>query len=381
MPTEIRPFHAMTIGKAAHRLEEAGRRVFHMEFGQPTARPPGAVLRAAEAMLDDGVKGYWESAALKDEIAASYASLYGVGIDPSRIILTCGASPALALALMAGFAPGDRIAMARPGYVAHRNCVIGLHMRPVELPCDATTGFRLTASMVDAVDPAPAGLIVASPANPTGSVIPRAQLEAIVEVCMRKGIRIISDEIYNLISYEGAAASLCELTDTAAVVNSFSKFYAMPGWRLGWAVMPEELAPRAHAYMSNFFLTPPSLSQAAGLAALRATEELHRHVEVYRRNRARLLAALPELGLREIAPPDGAFYIYTRVDHLTDDSRSLCLGLLEDTGVATASGIDFDPEEGHRFMRFSFAVSEAELAEALERITPWFAARRAQTGG
>ena len=374
MTTDIRPFHAMTIGAAAFALEEAGEPIIHMEFGQPSARPPEAVTTAAHDMLDKGVKGYWENQRLKEGIAASYQELYGVHIDPSRVILTCGASPTLALALMTACKPGARIAMARPGYVAHRNVVTGLHMQPVELECGAATRFQLTAAMIEALDPVPDGIILGSPANPTGSIIPREEMARIEAVCRERKIRIFSDEIYVRLSYGETAASLCEFTDDAFLLNSFSKFYLMPGWRLGWLVAPEDQRERAHAYMSNFYLTPPSLSQAAGLAALSCTEELESYIEIYRRNRERLLAALPALGITEMAPPDGAFYLYGRVDQLTDDSRELCLQLLQETGVATASGVDFDPENGHRFMRFSFAVSEAEITEALERITPWFKA-------
>ena len=365
----------MTIGAAAFAMEEAGEKVIHMEYGQPSARPPEPVMGAAKAMLETHVKGYWESQRLKEAIAGSYDALYGVTVDPAAVILTCGASPALSLALMAGFKPGARIAMARPGYVAHRNVVIGLHMEPVELPCDASTRYQLTADMLAGLDPAPDGVIVASPANPTGSIIPSGEMEKIAAVCQERGIRIISDEIYIRLSYGEPAASMTQFTDDAFVVNSFSKFYLMPGWRLGWVVVPEAYRDRARAYMSNFFLTPPSLSQEAGLAAFSCTEELEAHLDVYARNRERLLAALPTLGISEMAPPDGAFYLYGRVDQLTEDSRELCLELLKDTGVATASGVDFDPVEGHRFMRFSFAVTEREVEDALERITPWFRAR------
>ena len=375
MTQEIQPFHAMAVGAEAFRREAAGESIIHMEYGQPTVQPPALVTAAASEMLSEGVKGYWESEPLKQAIAQTYNDLYGVSIGTHRIVLTCGASPALALALMAAFKPGDEIAMARPGYVAHRNCVIGLHMVPVEVPCDASTGFQLTAHMIDALDPAPKGLILASPANPTGSVIAEAEMKAIADVCRRKNIRIVSDEIYARISYVGEVASAVSHSPEACLINSFSKFYAMPGWRLGWALLPEDLAARGHAYMSNFFLTPPSLSQAAGLAAMQCTDELQQHVGHYAENRQRFLSALPGLGLSEIAPPDGAFYIYARVDHLTDDSRDLCMQLLADTGVATASGVDFDPVQGHRFMRFSFAVTPDVLDEALSRVEPWFKRR------
>ncbi|MEM9234819.1 MAG: aminotransferase class I/II-fold pyridoxal phosphate-dependent enzyme, partial [Pseudomonadota bacterium] len=261
---EIQPFHAMTVGRAAIQMEEAGASVIHMEYGQPSAQPPAAVKAAARQMLEDGVKGYWESERLKQLIAEDYRELHGSRVDPANIVLTNGASPALSLVLMVAFEPGARIAMARPGYVAHRNVVIGLHMEPVELPCDASTGFQLTAQMLETLTPAPDGVILASPANPTGSIIPRDEMEKIAEVCRSRNIRIISDEIYIRLAYGDPAASMTEFTEDALIVNSFSKFQVMPGWRLGWAVLPEEYREKALAYMSNFFLTPPSLSQAAG---------------------------------------------------------------------------------------------------------------------
>lgn len=376
MPPDIQPFHAMSIGRQAFSMEEAGHDILHMEYGQPSAQPPAAVRAAAAEMLAGGVKGYWESDGLKAGIAAMYRDVHGMDVPTDQIVLTCGASPALALALMAGFAPGARIAMSRPGYVAHRNCVTGLHMEAVELPCGPETRFQLTADMLAALDPAPHGVILASPANPTGSIIPAAELSRIIDLCTDRGIQIISDEIYNWLTYGERAPSVGEFTDHGFLVNSFSKFFAMPGWRLGWLVAPEAHARRAHAYMSNFFLTPPSLSQAAGLAALEEIDALGAHLSVYRQNRENLLTALPGMGLSDIAPPDGAFYIYAKTDQFAADSRTLCAELLAETGVATASGVDFDPVAGQEFMRFSFALSVAQVEEAIARITPWFAARR-----
>ncbi len=226
-------------------------------------------------------------------------------------------------------------------------------------------------------DPAPDGLILASPANPTGTIVEPAELAAIAEVCRRRGIRVVSDEIYHGLSFAGPVASMLERLPDALVVNSFSKYWSMAGWRLGWLVVPPALIGTARARMGNFFLTPPSLAQHAGLAAMDAHGELEGHVRSYARNRERLLDALPALGLHRIAPPDGAFYLYADIGHLTDDSLSFCEALLRDTGVATAPGIDFDPVDGHRFMRFSFAVSTPLVEEAIARLAPWCAARAA----
>ena len=377
MPAQIDPFQAISVSRLAHQLKAQGRSIIHMEFGQPSTGAPAPAIAAAHRVLDTDGMGYWESPALKARIARHYAETYGVTVEPERIILTCGASPALLLALISSFDPGDRIAVARPGYVAYRNTLKALHMVPVEIECGPESRFQLTAAHLEALDPAPAGVIVASPANPTGTIIPRDELAAIAGVCARRGIRIVSDEIYHGLSYVEPAHSLLEFAPDALVVNSFSKYFSMVAWRLGWLLAPKDHVHRARAYVGNLYLTAPSLSQHAALAAMDAKAELDGHVEVYRRNRALLLEALPRLGLADIAPPDGAFYIYANIGHLTDDSLAFCKQLLTDTGVATAPGVDFDPIHGRHFIRLSFAVSTPEIEEALKRLTPWFTARMA----
>jgi aspartate/methionine/tyrosine aminotransferase len=374
---EIEPFHAIAISRLAHQMKAQGRSIIHMEFGQPSTGAPAAAIATAHHVLDTDGMGYWESPLLKAAIARRYADLDGVEVDPERVILTCGASPALVLALASNFQPGDRVALARPGYVAYRNTLKALNLVPVEIGCGAESRFQLTAAHLAALDPAPAGVIIASPANPTGTIIPAAELEAIAGVCHERGIRVVSDEIYHGLSYGEPARSMLAFEPEALIVNSFSKYFSMAAWRLGWVVVPTEQVQRARAFMGNLFLTPPSLSQHAGLVAMDCLDELEGHVAVYRANRALLLDALPALGLASIAPPDGAFYIYADIGHLTDDSLAFCEALLRDTGVATAPGVDFDPVDGRRFIRFSFAVSTLEVEEALRRIIPWFAARAA----
>lgn len=375
MTAEIDPFHAIGIGELAYALQARGRSVIHMEYGQPSTGAPPAAIEVAHRVLDADPMGYWENPALKARIAGLYAERHGVAIAPERIILTCGASPALVLALSSLFAPGARVALARPGYVAYRNTLKALHMTPVELDCGAAERFQLTAAALAALDPAPEGVIIASPANPTGTVIEPDELARIAEVCAERGIRLVSDEIYHGISYVGPVRSALEVAPEAIVVNSFSKYYSMAGWRLGWLVVPPALVEPARARMGNLFLTPPSLAQHAGLAAMDCTDTLEGHVAAYARNRALMLAGMARLGLSRIAPPDGAFYIYADVGHLTDDSLAFCRRMLEETGVATAPGIDFDPVQGNRFIRFSFAVSTALVEEALDRLEPWFAAQ------
>jgi aspartate/methionine/tyrosine aminotransferase len=378
MGQDIAPFEAIRISRRAHALKAEGRRILHMEFGQPSTGAPAAAIAAAHTILDTEAMGYWESAPLKTRISRHYLETYGTLVAPERIALTCGASPALVLALTSAFNPGDRIALARPGYVAYRNTILALNMVPVEIPCGADTRYQLSAAALAALPQAPQGIILASPANPTGTIIPGPELAAIAEACRARSTTIISDEIYHGLSYGPAIHSMLEFEPGAFIVNSFSKYFSMAGWRLGWLVSPEGAAARTSAYIGNLFLTAPSLAQHAGLAALDAREELDGHVAVYRRNREHLLAALPALGLERIAPPDGAFYVYTDISRFTDDSLSFYLKMLEETGVATAPGIDFDPIDGHRFMRFSFALSSAEIEEAIARLAPWFAAQPAR---
>jgi len=375
MTALIEPFRAMQISLRAHELAAQGRRIIHMEFGQPSTSAPAAAIAAAHRVLDSDALGYWESRPLKERIARHYAETQGVTIQPEQVILTSGASPALVLALSSALAPGARVAMARPGYVAYRNTVRTLHMEAVELPCGAEEGYQISAAALAALEPAPDAVIVASPANPTGTIIPAAELAAIAQVCRARGIRIISDEIYHGLSYTGPTETMLVHAPDALVVNSFSKYFSMPGWRLGWLVAPEDLVDAAYARMSNLFLTPHVLSQHAGLLAFDGKDELEGHIATYAKNRELMLAALPAMGLARIAPPDGAFYIWADIAHLTDDSIAFCTRLLEDTGVCTAPGADFDPVDGHRFMRFSFAVSTALVEEAIALMVPWFEAQ------
>jgi len=373
MTDDIEPFHALAISRLAHQLKAEGRKIIHMEFGQPSTGAPKAAIARAHQVLDTDGMGYWESIPLKTRLARHYAETYGVTVDPDQFVMTCGASPALVLALASSFKPGDRVALARPGYVAYRNTLKALNFTPVEIACGEAVRYQLTAEVLAALDPAPAGVIIASPANPTGTIIPAAELAAIAKVCRARNIKIISDEIYHGLSYGQRTHSMLEFEPSALVVNSFSKYFSMVGWRLGWLLVPREHLPRARAFVANMFLTSPSLSQHAGLAAMDAHEELQGHVATYTRNRTLLLDALPALGLSEIAPPDGAFYVYADIRHLTDDSMAFCKQLLNDTGVATAPGIDFDPVDGRHFIRMSFAVSTPELEEAITRMIPWFA--------
>jgi aspartate/methionine/tyrosine aminotransferase len=380
MIADVDPFRAIAISRLAHRLAAEGRDIIHMEFGQPSTGAPAAAIAAAHRVLDTEPMGYWENDRLKARIARHYAEAHGVAVDGEQIILTAGASPALVLGLSCLFAPGADVALARPGYVAYRNTLKALYLNPVELACGPDQRFQISAAALAALDPAPQGLILASPANPTGTIIPPGELAAIAAVCRERGIRILSDEIYHGLSYGAPAGSMLEHDRDALVINSFSKYFSMAGWRLGWLVVPPALIDAARARMGNLFLTPPVLAQHAGLVAFDCRDELEGHVRTYARNRDLLLEALPRMGLNRIAPPDGAFYIYADVGHLTGDSLALCESLLRDTGVATAPGVDFDPVVGHRFMRLSFAVSTPLIEEAIARMRPWFQALGATAG-
>ncbi|MCM8729782.1 aminotransferase class I/II-fold pyridoxal phosphate-dependent enzyme [Hephaestia sp. GCM10023244] len=376
MIADVQPFQAIAISRLAHDLAAQGRDIVHMEFGQPSTGAPAGAIAAAHHILDTDPMGYWENVRLLERIARHYAETHGVDVRPEQIILTCGASPAFVLALSCLFAPGARVAIARPGYVAYRNTLKALYLEPVELACGVAERFQITAAALAALDPAPDGVIIASPANPTGTIITPDELAAIVEVCRIRNIRIISDEIYHGLSFGAPAQSMVQHEPTALIVNSFSKYFSMAGWRLGWLVVPPDLIAAARARMGNLFLTPPVLAQHAGLVAFDCREELEGHVRTYARNRTLMLDALPAMGLTRMAPPDGAFYIYADIGHLTNDSLAFCERLLRDTGVATAPGVDFDPVDGHRFIRFSFAVSTPLVEEAIQRMTPWFQARQ-----
>lgn len=374
-PADVEPFHAMALSRAAHRIEASGRPVFHMEFGQPSTGAPPRAIAAAHARLDSEPGGYWESQALRERIAALYAERHGLTIAADRILLTCGASPALTLAIAGLFSPGDSIAFVRPGYVAYRNAIKALGRVPVEIAADASTRFQISAGHIEALPLAPAGLIVSSPANPTGTMLSATDMAALAAAAARRGTRIIADEIYHGLDYGARAHSMLEFDDNAIVINSFSKYWSMPGWRLGWIVAPPGTTEHLRAYIGSLYLTPPTLSQHAALVAMDETAVLEGYRDTYRRNRAMMLDALPAMGLRRIAPPDGAFYIWADVGDFTNDSMAFCHQLLADTGVAIAAGIDFDPVDGHRFVRFSFAVSEDRAAEAVQRLGNWLSGR------
>jgi aspartate/methionine/tyrosine aminotransferase len=372
----VAPFYAVEINRLANARERAGLPVIHMEVGQPSAGAPAAAIAAGHRALAECPQGYWESAALAERIDAHYRAAYGFGPGPARIVLTMGASAALVLAMSVLFSPGARVALPRPGYPAHRNALHALGLAPVEIECGAATRFQPTAAMVAALEPAPAGLILTSPSNPTGTMIAETELAAIAAVCASRGIRILSDETYHGICYGARAHTILEHAPDAVVVNTFSKYWCMTGWRLGWAVAPDALVDAMRRFAGNLFLVPPTLAQHVALAAMDEREELEAHVATYARNRELLAGALAGLGIRRIAPPDGAFYLYADIGDLTRDSLGFCKELLDATGVALNTGRDFDGVHGDRYVRVSFAVSTAETLRAIDCLDGWLRRRR-----
>ena len=373
---DVPPFHVMEVVSAAAARQRARGDVVSLAAGQPSSPAPKAVREAAAEALHRQSLGYTEQlglSELREAIAAHYDRAYGLAAERDDVVVTTGASGAFLLAFLAAFDPGDRVALARPGYPAYRNILAALGCEVVELPCDETTRFQPTVAMLEELDEPVQGLIVASPANPTGTVLGRDELAALATWCERSGVRLISDEIYHGISYEDPLHCAWEFSREAIVVNSFSKLWCMTGWRLGWMLVPRDLLRAVDSLTGNFTLCPPALSQYGALGAFSSESyaEVEAHVDVYRTNRELLLAGLAELGITRVAPADGAFYAYADIGHLAEDSMQFCRQLLDDTGVAVVPGIDFDPEQGHRFVRMSFAGSTADIAEALARIANW----------
>jgi len=371
---KVPPFIVMDVMRAAAEREAAGGEVLHMEVGQPGTAAPPAALEAVRLALNSDRVGYTLAQGiepLRRRIARHYQECYGVEVDPERVMVTTGSSGGFLLSFLSAFEAGDRVALAAPGYPAYRNILTALGVEPVLLPTEAEHRFQPTPALLDQVAGPLDGLIVASPSNPTGTMLDRAQLAALVDYCAARGLRLISDEIYHGITYERPAVTALALTQDAVVINSFSKYFSMTGWRLGWMVLPEDLLRPVECLAQNLFISPPTLSQLGGLAAFEAREVLEGYVANYARNRAFLLQALPAAGFDRLAPADGAFYLYADVGHLTNDSEAFCRRMLAETGVATTPGLDFDPDRGHRFVRFSFAGPEAVMQEAATRLQAW----------
>ena len=367
----LQPFYAMEINALARGLEAEGRTVCHLEVGEPDAPPAPKVREAVRAVLDDAQK-YTHFAgipALRDGLVGYYEAQHGVAVAPDSIVVTMGSSSGFILAFHAAFAPGAKIAVTRPGYPAYVNGLVGMGFGTVEIPISAANGWHLTPEAIEAAHAREKfdGLLVASPANPTGAAMSREQLAAIIAVCAKLGVRFISDEIYHGLDYRGRSVSALELTRDAIVINSFSKYYCMTGWRIGWMVVPDALLRRTQILQQNLFISAPTLSQVAASEALGERDYYEVQKAHYAENRLVLGQGLRALGL-DVADGDGAFYAYADVSRFTNDSLSFAKTMLQEAGVAATPGVDFDRANGSRFVRFSYAGSRQSVEQALERM-------------
>lgn len=372
----VSPFLAMDVLAAAGVKERRGESVIHMELGQPSAAAPRAAREAAKAAIELGRIGYTEAlgiSPLRERISKHYKEAYGISVPSERIVVTTGSSAGFVLAFLSLFNPGSRVAISAPGYPAYRNIMEALDIEPVGLALRKADGWVMTASAIKRAhaEKALQGVLAMSPANPSGSMINGAGLKAIAEVCRESGLWFVSDEIYHGLTYGAAAETALQYDQDAIVVNSFSKYYCMTGWRIGWIVIPQRLVRAAEMLAQNLYISPPYLSQVAALASFNATEELEIVREGYAANRAMLLEELPKIGISEMHPVDGAFYIYADVARFTNDSSAFCKSALQEAGVAMTPGLDFDPVEGHHYMRLSFAGSENDCREAVKRLATW----------
>ena len=374
--SDVDPFIVMDVMEAARAAEAAGRHIIHMEVGQPGTGAPQAAIRAVTDAMADGPLGYTVALglpALRARIAQLYGEWYNVDLNPERVIVTSGASGGFILAFNALFDSGDRVGIGAPGYPSYRQILKGLGFTPVDLP--TSDANRLQPVPADFAGLDLAGLLVASPGNPTGTMLDHGAMGALIDASHAAGASFISDEIYHGIEYEAKAVSALELSDDVYVINSFSKYFSMTGWRIGWMVVPEDHVRVVERIAQNMFICPSHASQVVALAAMDATDELEANMDVYRANRALMLEGLPRAGFDQIAPPDGAFYVYADVSDLTDDSRAFAAEILDKAGVAVTPGLDFDPVRGHQTLRFSYARSTKDIAEGLQRLTDFMAAR------
>lgn len=376
----VEPFHAMDILAEATRRRQAGRPVISMAVGQPGHPAPQAALQAARQALETGRIGYTDALGLVDlrkALAAEYTRRHAVELDWNRIAVTTGSSAAFNLAFLALFDAGDAVAIARPGYPAYRAILAALGLKVIEVPVGPETGYTLTPESLErAQQEAGArlkGVLLASPANPTGTVTTKAQLKAVYDYCQGQGISLISDEIYHGLTYGAEEATALEIGEEAVVINSFSKYYCMTGWRIGWMVLPESLVRPVECLGQSLYISAPELSQIAALGALEATDELEDYKAACRANRDFLQERLPAIGLPLISPMDGAFYAYVDASRYTNDSMDLAKTILSETDVAITPGRDFDPVDGHLALRLSYAGTMQDMVEAAQRLETWLA--------
>ncbi|WP_373028680.1 pyridoxal phosphate-dependent aminotransferase [Sulfitobacter sp.] len=374
--SQVDPFIVMDVMQAASAAEAAGRHIIHMEVGQPgTGAPSGATAALARAM-DQGALGYTVALglpALRARIAQMYGEWYNVDLDPNRVVITSGSSGGFILAFTALFDTGDKVGIGAPGYPSYRQILKALALDPVDLPTSPDNRYQPVPDDFAGMDLK--GLLVASPANPTGTMLDRPAMKALIDATQGQGASFISDEIYHGIEYEKKAVTALEITDDAYVINSFSKYFSMTGWRVGWMVVPEDHVRVVERIAQNMFICAPHASQVAALAAMDCEDELQANMDVYRANRTMMIDGLRDAGFSSFAPPDGAFYVYADVSGITDDSRRLARDILDKAGVAVTPGLDFDPIRGHQTLRFSYARGTADIAEGIARLKAYMAAR------
>ncbi|WP_304117992.1 pyridoxal phosphate-dependent aminotransferase [Mycolicibacterium bacteremicum] len=383
----IPPFYVMDVWLAAAERQRSHGDLVNLSAGQPSAQAPAPIRAAAAHALAEHNLGYTVALGipeLRSTIAGSYRTRHGIDVDPDAVVITTGSTGGFLLAFLSCFDVGDRVAVTSPGYPCYRNILSALGCEVVEIPCGPQTRFQPTTAMLEALDPPVRGLIIASPANPTGTIIPADELADIVSWCDANGVQLVSDELYHGLEYPGAPATSCawQTSRNPIVVNSFSKYFAMTGWRLGWLLVPEPLRRAVDRLTGNFSICPPTLPQLAAVAAFdpASLAEADALVEQYTVNRELLLSGLAAIGLDRLAPADGAFYVYADISAYSTDSLDFCARLLADTGVAIAPGVDFDTVHGGSFVRLSFAGAAADISTALERMGPWLKTSGTPTG-
>ncbi len=372
----VDPFIVMDVMEQARAAEAAGRHIIHMEVGQPSSPAPEAARKALAAAMESDALGYTVALGipeLRARIARLYGEWYDVDLDPNRVVVTPGSSGGFILAFSAFFDAGDRVALGAPGYPSYRQILKALDLRPVEVQTAPENRYQLTPG--DLAGVAYEGAMVASPSNPTGTMLGKPELAALIEAVQARGASFLSDEIYHGIDYDKKPVTALQVSDDVCVINSFSKYFSMTGWRVGWLVVPEAQVRQVERLAQNLFICAPNASQVAALAAMDATEELQANLAVYAKNRALMMEGLPKAGFDRIAPPDGAFYVYADVSHLTDDSRAFAAEILDKAGVAVTPGLDFDPARGAGTLRFSYARGTAEIEEGLARLKTFMEAR------
>lgn len=371
--SEIDSFRVMDVLNEANRLERSGRSILHLEAGQPSTKAPQTAIRAAEIALRSETLGYTEALGipvLRERIARHYLEWYGIAVPAERVIVTTGSSAAFVFAFLLLFEQGDTLAISNPGYPAYRNIsrALGIQTRLIE--CKNDVAFRLTADALASAGTIN-GALIASPSNPCGTIIPPDELKRIAAYCASKDIALISDEIYHGISYGGQAQTALAYSPDVIAINSFSKYFSMTGWRIGWMVVPDHLVAAVERMAQNFYISPPAISQVAAVAAFDARDELEAHVKTYEANRGVLLDAVARAGMTIVAPADGAFYLYADISRFGMTASTFTARLLGEVGVAATPGTDFDPVEGENWIRFSYAGSRAAIREASERLVAW----------